>query len=55
MLEYYIPRGIIKSNWVHKHTEEIPSAVVAFFDMNWSDPQWNQRKTELAKRIKDLK
>lgn len=54
-LDYYIPRGILKSNWVQKHTEEIPSVVVAFFDMNWSDQQWNERKQELTKQIKNLK
>jgi len=55
MVEYYIPRGILKTHWVHKHTEEIPSAVVTFFDMNWSDPQWNERKLELTRQIKFVK
>ena len=30
-----VPSGIIKSNWVKKHRNAVPSVVVAFFDLDW--------------------
>ena len=36
--EWLIPRGILKRNWVTKHLEVLPSVVVVFGHINWSEP-----------------
>jgi len=50
-----VPDGIIKSNWVFKHSEKIPFVVVVFFDVNWSTNSWNENQMKNAKVVKDLK
>ena len=50
-----MPQGIIKSGWASKHLNEIPSAVVVFFSLNWTSADWNEKKLECAQRIKSLK
>lgn len=54
-IESYVPRGILKSNWLNKHLQLVPSVIVTFFDMNWTDPFWNDKKNECAKRVRELK
>lgn len=49
--EWYIPKGIMKSNWMKKHLEEVPSLVVVFFDLDWDESLWKEKQMECATRV----
>lgn len=53
--EWYMPKGILKRNWMNKYLNEIPSVVVVFYDLDWSDPLWNEKKMECASRVQSLR
>lgn len=53
--EWYIPKGILKKNWIHKHVSSIPAVVVIFYDMEWNDPQWNEKIIECASRVQSIR
>lgn len=36
--EWLVPRGILKRNWADKHLKVLPSVVVVFSDIDWSEP-----------------
>ncbi|BFZ15043.1 hypothetical protein BsWGS_18082 [Bradybaena similaris] len=49
--EWYIPKGILKTFWMHKHLHEIPAVVVVFFDLDWDEPLWKEKQMECATRV----
>ncbi|EDV21594.1 uncharacterized protein TRIADDRAFT_30200 [Trichoplax adhaerens] len=49
--EWYIPKGIIKMDWMQKHINEIPSVLVIFYDLDWNDPQWKEKQVECVSRV----
>lgn len=53
--EWYIPKGILKRNWMNKYLNDIPSVVVVFYDLDWNDPLWNEKKMECASRVQSLR
>lgn len=53
--EWYIPKGILKRNWMNKYLNEIPAVVVVFYDLDWKDPLWNEKKIECASKIQSLR
>jgi trafficking protein particle complex subunit 11 len=53
--EWHIPKGILKSCWLHKHLFEIPSVAVMFFDLDWDDVYWNDKRTECVARVEHLR
>ncbi|CAG9819021.1 unnamed protein product [Phaedon cochleariae] len=53
--DWYIPKGILKKNWLHKHLFEIPAVTVIFYDLDWSDPQWNEKMIECASRVQSMR
>ncbi|XP_018405542.1 PREDICTED: trafficking protein particle complex subunit 11 isoform X1 [Cyphomyrmex costatus] len=53
--EWYIPKGILKRNWMNKYLNDIPSVVVAFYDLDWNDSLWNEKKMECASRVQSLR
>ncbi|XP_011691077.1 PREDICTED: trafficking protein particle complex subunit 11-like [Wasmannia auropunctata] len=53
--EWYIPKGILKRNWINKYLNDIPSVVVVFYDLDWNDPLWNEKKMECASRVQSLR
>ena len=53
--EWYIPKGILKRNWMNKYLNEIPAVMVVFYDLDWHDPQWNEKKMECASRVQSLR
>lgn len=53
--EWYIPKGILKKNWIQKRVSLIPAVVVIFYDMEWNDPQWNEKIIECASRVQSIR
>ncbi|XP_041984490.1 trafficking protein particle complex subunit 11 [Aricia agestis] len=53
--EWYIPKGILKKNWIQKRISLIPAVVVIFYDMEWNDPQWNEKIIECASRVQSIR
>lgn len=53
--EYYNPRNILKRNWMLKHLHVLPSCIVLFQDIEWSDPQWVEKQKQCATQIQQLK
>ncbi|XP_014211822.1 trafficking protein particle complex subunit 11 isoform X2 [Copidosoma floridanum] len=53
--EWYIPKGILKRNWMNKYLNEVPAVVVVFYDLDWHDAQWNEKKMECASRVQSLR
>ena len=49
--ESYVPAGILKKLWMNKHTQEVPSVLVVFFDLDWKDPDWDAKMLECASRV----
>ncbi len=46
-----MPKGILKTNWLFKHLNLVPSLVVVFFDLDWDEPNWKERQMECATKI----
>ncbi|CAG4948060.1 unnamed protein product [Colias eurytheme] len=53
--EWYIPKGILKKNWIIKRISLIPAVIVIFYDMEWNDPQWNEKIIECASRVQSIR
>ncbi|XP_050682562.1 trafficking protein particle complex subunit 11 [Leptidea sinapis] len=53
--EWYIPKGILKKNWIPKRVSLIPAVIVIFYDMEWNDPQWNEKIIECASRVQSIR
>lgn len=53
--EWYIPKGILKKNWINKYLHEIPAVMVIFYDLDWNDSQWNEKMIECASRVQSMR
>lgn len=53
--EWYIPKGILKSNWISKYLYHVPALVVLFHDLDWNDTNWTEKKNDLASKVQTLK
>uniref|UniRef100_A0A6P7H0Z7 Trafficking protein particle complex subunit 11-like n=1 Tax=Diabrotica virgifera virgifera TaxID=50390 RepID=A0A6P7H0Z7_DIAVI len=53
--DWYIPKGILKKNWMNKHLYEVPAVIVIFYDLDWNDPQWSERMIECASRVQSMR
>ena len=53
--EWFIPKGIIKTNWMTKHLNQVPSVAVIFIDLEWNSADWNERKQECAARVQAVR
>ena len=49
--DWYIPKGLLKSGWLVKHLNQIPSIVVVFFELDWDDLAWRERHQACASRV----
>ena len=49
--ESYVPVGILKKAWIDKHTQEVPSVLVVFYELDWDDPDWDAKKLECQSRV----
>uniref|UniRef100_A0A1E1XLT0 Trafficking protein particle complex subunit 11 n=1 Tax=Amblyomma sculptum TaxID=1581419 RepID=A0A1E1XLT0_AMBSC len=53
--ERYEERGVLKSNWLRKHLAQVPAAAILFFDMDWDDPQWADKRADCSARMRALR
>lgn len=53
--EWYHPKGILKRNWLNKHLNILPSVVVLFQQLEWSDPQWTEKQLQCASHVQSIK
>ena len=53
--DWYIPKGILKRNWMRKHLNELPAVVVIFYELDWDDQFWNERSIECASRVQSVR
>lgn len=53
--DWYIPKGILKRNWMNKHLNELPAVVVIFYELDWDDPLWNEKSIECASRVQSVR
>lgn len=49
--EWFIPQGILKTNWVSKHLFDIPSVAVVFFDLDFDDPGWSNKEFKFVSKV----
>ncbi len=53
--EWFIPKGILKKNWMAKHLYYLPAVVVVFMDLDWKEPNFNEKKLECASRVQTVR
>lgn len=53
--DWYIPKGILKRNWMHKHLFGVPAVIVVFYELDWNDSSWNEKMIECASRVQSLR
>eukprot|EP00794_Sanderia_malayensis_P013921 gene13921-15373_t len=53
--EFYVPKGILKKDWISKHLKVIPSLMVVFYDLDWDDAHWKEKETECASKVAVLR
>ncbi|XP_014662309.1 PREDICTED: trafficking protein particle complex subunit 11-like [Priapulus caudatus] len=53
--DWIIPRGILKSIWLRKHLYEIPAVVVVFFELDWDEHLWNEKRMECATLVEVIR
>jgi len=53
--ELYIPKGILKKNWMHKHQNIIPSVIILFVELNWNEQEIVNRTRHCAQQVDILK
>uniref|UniRef100_A0A5K3FH57 Foie-gras_1 domain-containing protein n=1 Tax=Mesocestoides corti TaxID=53468 RepID=A0A5K3FH57_MESCO len=49
--EWYLPKGLLKRNWMKKHLDELPAVVVVFFDLEWNEKDWHEKVKECVGRV----
>lgn len=49
--DWYIPKGLLKTEWMQKHLYQVPSVVVIFFELDWDDAAWKERHVMCASRV----
>ncbi|KAJ9597774.1 hypothetical protein L9F63_011382 [Diploptera punctata] len=53
--DWYIPKGILKRNWMNKHLSELPAVVVIFYELDWDDQLWNEKSIECSSRVQSVR
>ena len=47
--------GILKTNWMAKHLNQVPAVAVVFIDLEWDAAEWNERKMECSARVQAVR
>lgn len=53
--DWYIPKGILKRNWIVKHLQELPAVNVLFYHLDWDDPNFAAKKLDCANRLQGIR
>lgn len=53
--EWYVPKGILKRNWMSKHANEVPAVIALFYELDWNEPMWNEKMIECASRVQSMR
>ncbi len=53
--EFYVPKGVLKKDWIGKHLKVVPSLMVVFYDLDWDDVHWKEKETECASKVAVLR
>ena len=53
--EWYVPKGLLKKNWINKHQNVIPSVVVLFFELNWQDPEIKDKSRICGEKVEQMR
>lgn len=53
--ERHVPKGLLKTNWLSKHLNDIPAVAVLFYKLDWDDPDWVEKRTECATKLEMLR
>lgn len=53
--DWVIPKGILKTNWLKKHLHEVPAVVVVFFELDWDEQLWNEKRMECATLVEVIR
>ncbi|KFM58453.1 hypothetical protein X975_10524, partial [Stegodyphus mimosarum] len=53
--DWYVPKGILKTNWLAKHLTEVPAVAVQFVDLDWDSPAWAEKRLECANKLEVLR
>eukprot|EP00048_Salpingoeca_helianthica_P017630 m.238257 g.238257 ORF g.238257 m.238257 type:complete len:1119 (+) comp21685_c0_seq1:209-3565(+) len=54
MEEDYEPPGILKANWMVKHSQKVPAVVLVFHDALFESADWPRHQEEIVATIKKL-
>uniref|UniRef100_A0AC35TZN6 Foie-gras_1 domain-containing protein n=1 Tax=Rhabditophanes sp. KR3021 TaxID=114890 RepID=A0AC35TZN6_9BILA len=46
---------ILRRDWPAKYIEIYPCIIVLFFDLNWSTPNWNEKKKEVESKVNSIR
>lgn len=38
-----------------KHLTQLPAVAVIFFDLDWDDPQWGEKRLECTARVQSVR
>lgn len=49
--EWYTPKGVLKTNWMKKYLEQVPALVTVFYPLDWTDPSWQEKKSQLVNMV----
>ena len=53
--DWYLPKGVLKSKWMHKHLSVIPAAMVLFFELEWDHSRWKEKQDECAAKVQQIR
>ncbi|XP_028400587.1 trafficking protein particle complex subunit 11-like [Dendronephthya gigantea] len=53
--DWYLPKGILKAKWMHKHLNVIPAAVIFFFDLEWDNLKWKEKQAECSAKVTQIR
>ena len=53
--EWYMPKGILKTAWIDKHLNQVPSVVAIFFELNWDEGDSHSKQMECVTRVERIK
>jgi len=53
--EWYASKGILKKNWINKYQNVIPSVIVLFAELDWTDAEIQSKTETCAQQVQAMK